>query len=685
MSRPNSPFPTVAPQLLALALLVLTGCATAPQQPAPPTAPPTAFEVEHLEERALLLLVADRLKWEPFSISQGLEGNAALRRRVAFTLGRLGDRRGGPPLEALLGDDSPEVRRAAAFSLGELGEEGYRNAARSLLGAVLDDDRTTGHLAVEALAKMGVTLETVVERLAVGPSEEILPRLTPSLFRFESSGVVGWAKQGLELSHGPTRAMAVYGLAREPRPEGREALLGLLADEDPWIRGMAARGIGRVGQRGDLTALQSLLDDVADGPRIQALRSARALVDAGVEAPPDDWIPRLLEFFDDPRPGVRAEALSTSSAWLLDEALGEALGARATTGPRRERELALLALAEGGDPRAGVLLLRFANESDPALRRIAARAAGFFRAAELLERLAEDDSPGVRVAALETRLLVAGSEGGSEDAAVALATAALEDPDPVVRATALSWAQENPLLPAPTLLSALDRSRRDHQLDARLAGVDAVAARAEAEPLERGALIAALEVLSRDSEYLVRRRTGPALRGLGREAPALGSLEGDRPVSVYRQIVGRTAEPRFVKIHTEAGHFTVQLACPQAPLTCLNFLQLVNQGFYDNLEFHRVVPDFVVQGGDPRGDGAGGPGYTLRDEVGLLRFDRAGILGMAHSGPDTAGSQFFFTLSAQPHLNGAYTAFGRVVSGLEVLHLLAQGDRITRAVETSGP
>jgi cyclophilin family peptidyl-prolyl cis-trans isomerase len=115
-------------------------------------------------------------------------------------------------------------------------------------------------------------------------------------------------------------------------------------------------------------------------------------------------------------------------------------------------------------------------------------------------------------------------------------------------------------------------------------------------------------------------------------------------------------------------------------LTCLNFVNLVTQGFYDGLTFHRVVPDFVVQAGDPRGDGAGGPGYTLRDEYNLERYAR-GTLGMALSGPDTAGSQFFITLSRQPHLDGTYTAFGRVESGEEILDLLVQGDRILRMSE----
>ena len=103
-------------------------------------------------------------------------------------------------------------------------------------------------------------------------------------------------------------------------------------------------------------------------------------------------------------------------------------------------------------------------------------------------------------------------------------------------------------------------------------------------------------------------------------------------------------------------------------------------GFYDGLLFHRVVPDFVIQGGDPRGDGFGGPGYDIRDEINPLRY-RRGVAGMALAGPDTGGSQFFITLSEQPHLDGGYTSFGEVVAGDEVLDRIVPGDRIEGVVE----
>ena len=128
---------------------------------------------------------------------------------------------------------------------------------------------------------------------------------------------------------------------------------------------------------------------------------------------------------------------------------------------------------------------------------------------------------------------------------------------------------------------------------------------------------------------------------------------------------------------TTAGTLRLELDCPAAPLTCLNFLQLAEQGAFDGVPFHRLVPDFVLQAGDPRGDGLGGPGYTIRDEINRRRY-ATGTLGMALAGADTGGSQFFLTLSPQPHLDGGYTAFGEVVAGREVLARITRGTRIER-------
>jgi cyclophilin family peptidyl-prolyl cis-trans isomerase len=291
--------------------------------------------------------------------------------------------------------------------------------------------------------------------------------------------------------------------------------------------------------------------------------------------------------------------------------------------------------------------------------------------------LVEDPVAEVRAAALE------GLAEGAGDALPELAGRFLEDPDPVVRATALDLAARRPGVPAARLAAAIDAARRDPINDARLAGVRALAALAAARPAERAAVVEALDRLRDDRDGLVRREAVAGLAGLGETRPPAGPYELGRSLDFYRGVLEQTAARRRVELVTERGALVLELACPEAPLTCLSFLQLARQGFFDGIVFHRVVPDFVVQGGDPRGDGWGGPGYALRDEVNRLRY-RRGALGMALSGPDTGGSQFFLTLSPQPHLDGGFTVFGRVIDGDGVLDEIRQGDRILGVRELDG-
>jgi cyclophilin family peptidyl-prolyl cis-trans isomerase len=156
-----------------------------------------------------------------------------------------------------------------------------------------------------------------------------------------------------------------------------------------------------------------------------------------------------------------------------------------------------------------------------------------------------------------------------------------------------------------------------------------------------------------------------------------------RPAAWYEQIVRTRILPALggklprAEIVTERGIITLELYAVDAPLTVDNFLTLVASGYYEDVRFHRVVPNFVAQDGDRRGDGDGGPAYTIRDELNPRRYER-GSMGMALSGPDTGGSQYFLMLVPDPHLDGRYTVFGRMIGGWNVLDALVQGDRIER-------
>lgn len=133
------------------------------------------------------------------------------------------------------------------------------------------------------------------------------------------------------------------------------------------------------------------------------------------------------------------------------------------------------------------------------------------------------------------------------------------------------------------------------------------------------------------------------------------------------------AEPATAVFETSMGTFEIKLATDLAPVTTGNFITLANKGFYNDLIFHRVIDNFMIQGGDPNGNGTGGPGYTIKDEFSSkLLHDSEGVLSMANAGPNTGGSQFFITLRDCPWLDGRHAVFGKVTKGMEVVRKIGK-------------
>jgi len=150
--------------------------------------------------------------------------------------------------------------------------------------------------------------------------------------------------------------------------------------------------------------------------------------------------------------------------------------------------------------------------------------------------------------------------------------------------------------------------------------------------------------------------------------------------------VSQSADAVQAVMYTSKGEIKLRLFADQAPVTVANFVNLANRGFYDDLSFHRVIPDFMIQGGCPLGSGTGGPGYRFEDECSTsLRHDAPGILSMANAGPNTNGSQFFITHVETPWLDGRHTVFGSVVDSADqaVVDSIAIGDTIS-GIEISG-
>ncbi|MEO7931903.1 MAG: peptidylprolyl isomerase [Chthoniobacterales bacterium] len=132
-----------------------------------------------------------------------------------------------------------------------------------------------------------------------------------------------------------------------------------------------------------------------------------------------------------------------------------------------------------------------------------------------------------------------------------------------------------------------------------------------------------------------------------------------------------------VVLHTDKGDIEATLFASKVPVTVANFLNLAEKRYYDGLTFHRVIPDFMIQGGDPKGNGTGGPGYKFADEFDpTLRFDKSGVWAMANAGPATNGSQFFITHVPTPHLNDRHTIFGQTTKGQDVVNKVEKGDKI---------
>ena len=154
----------------------------------------------------------------------------------------------------------------------------------------------------------------------------------------------------------------------------------------------------------------------------------------------------------------------------------------------------------------------------------------------------------------------------------------------------------------------------------------------------------------------------------------MSSIQWNKPPAMQIDI----DKTYLIKMETSRGTLELELYPQYAPITVNNFVFLTEQGFYDGVSFHRVIDNFVIQGGDPTGTGRGGPGYRFEDElVGNPMKHETGVISMANAGPNTNGSQFFITHAPQPHLDGKHTVFGTVVEGQDVLYDIHTGDEMT--------
>jgi cyclophilin family peptidyl-prolyl cis-trans isomerase len=263
-----------------------------------------------------------------------------------------------------------------------------------------------------------------------------------------------------------------------------------------------------------------------------------------------------------------------------------------------------------------------------------------------------------------------------------LARQHLRNDDVIVRATAAELLGNLPPNEVNTraLIEALPVGLRDRELnDAALAILDSLGKQKTAAAND------AIKTALGSPDHLLRRKAVALLKenGVGDFSARIGTVKTRNTDADYRRAIARIGKPVRAKVETGKGSFTIEFLPEDAPLTVDNFVQLARKGYFNGQIVPRVVPNFVVQTGDPRGDQNGGPGYQIRCEINTMPYAR-GAVGMALSGKDTGGSQWFVTHSPQPHLDGGYTVFGRVVSGMEVVDRIVRGDVISRITISEG-
>jgi cyclophilin family peptidyl-prolyl cis-trans isomerase len=374
--------------------------------------------------------------------------------------------------------------------------------------------------------------------------------------------------------------------------------------------------------------------------------------------------------FSSPRPHLALSAIAAAGNHAEVGSTDELLTVVNGSDPWFAAE-ALAALADRGAQNAALGIAEAWVEAPEVWRRRAVARVAATLGPEIEELAAADEVAGVRLAWLESL-----DEEQSLVRRERLGHVVAEDADPAARAQAVSLLRAVDAAPDVDELLGLQSTWTDDVMpDARAeALIAAIAAAEDDDEFE-----SILKIGLADSSPAVRAMVVNGARGLGREArlPAREPRHGQR---WYEDLLQWVDEPRWLDVVTDRGTFRISLDLGTAPITAREIWDLAEEGFYDDLSFHRVVPNFVIQGGDPRGDGWGGPGFVIPDEPSLVPFDSWRV-GIATSGPETGGCQLFVTLLPADHLTGHYTNLGEVTDGRNVLTEIRVGDRI-RTIKT---
>ena len=680
------------------------------------------------EETLLRIVEAeDERRWDESDLGKLFaDANPAVRRRAALAAGRIGDEGAVAPLRGVLGGDLDEGARAmAAFALGEIEAESGAGALEEALGRSKSPEVRAR--AIEALGKIAAALPEAkqdskkrlgdvitsalsAEGRAPRPNRLLLLLGLTAVLRSKPEGGARAVAFFLNSADARVREDAANTLARLRAKEALERLRAMLAsDTDAVARANAARALGAAEDAAALDTLALHATTDADlRVRVSAVRALAQLKNARAAAPLVKRGEELFAAYKSAKAGGAANPAEVNELLEIATALGRVVpnsnDERATAllrqvrdagvvAPEVETALARVAPAQyARDPRVSELVSRLASFKDPNVtwQKVSAVGQGLGETAGVTSAMVGNSVVSLQAdAQIALRALVQSPntpalavpdllralQGFKPLDMAPLARAQLKADDVIVRATAADILSELPpdADNSRALADALPRALEDEMNDAALSILGALSKQKGAEAT--AAIQKALEV----TDYLVRRRAADILReragGADAASRRVETVNTRNHREDYARAVARTGKQVRAVVTTDKGAFTIELLPEDAPLTVDNFVGLARRHYFDGIAFHRVVPNFVIQGGDPRGDGNGGPGYQIRCEINTAPYDR-GAVGMALSGKDTGGSQWFVTHSPQPHLDGGYTVFGRVVQGLDVVDRLARGDLI---------
>jgi cyclophilin family peptidyl-prolyl cis-trans isomerase/HEAT repeat protein len=651
--------------------------------------PARGQEEAAVEQLAPVLAAEDARNFQPALFRSALVApDSVVRRLAAMATGRIGDPRGTPVLVPLLSDPDSTVRVAAAFAMGLIGDTAGAQPLMDRITGLPALDGPSAQEAITALAKIGgPKVGSFFDGILGGsivPSREdrrpLLSQIVLESWRLGRDAPVLALLPFLEDTATSVRWRAAYTLGRVRAPAAASRLTAALSDPEPIVRAMAARGLTRsyVDSAGLAPGTVAALlaraaSDLDVRVRINALRSLADFRDSTLAS-------RVVPLIDDPVPTVQVQAAMTAGELGGAEAARGLARVAAGKGPFGARREALVALARVDSAAFAGAATRWQGSADWRERAAAAEGSALAGAGGKPWFLADRD-PRVIVAGFQAW---AGAVAGPDPALVAAARPLVQHADAAVRSVAADALARAAKPDDLTLLSgAFRRTRPDSFPDAALASLGAILAIRRVSPEAQVRVDQEFAASApRPDDYLIRRWAEENWPELAVRWGHSSPIATGRSAQDYRDLIRRfvlapdsLARPKVMIDTDQRGTIEIELLGPEAPMTVANFLRLVERRFFDGNRWHRVVPNFVVQDGDPRGDGFGGPGGAIRDELNRHRYDGS-MLGMALSGPDTGSSQWFINLGPQPHLDGTYTVFGRVTAGQAYLARITQGDLI---------